>query len=169
MANEIVGEYLTGATLYAILYNDAAQQVWNGSAFAAWVNGNYATYPIAMTEMGASGKYFANLPGGLDANAGYSYDVLVQQGGSPAIGDIAYKCSVGQTGAAPLAAVLTESYAADGAAFTLPQALYMIWSLLANAGIVGTTQTSYKVDSVTTAMTFTLNSASFPTQRLRTT
>ena len=34
MANELVINYPTGATLYAMLF-DATGQIWNGSAFAA--------------------------------------------------------------------------------------------------------------------------------------
>lgn len=170
MANELIGEYSTGATLFAVLYNDTTKRVWNGTTFENWTNGNFANYPISLTEMGASGRYYGNLPASLDANAGYSYDVLVQQGGSPAIGDMAYRCSTGQTGAGPVfSGALTESYAAVGSAFTLPQALYMIWSLLANAGISNVTQTSYKVDGTTAAMTFTFNSSSLPTRRIRAT
>ncbi len=64
---------------------------------------------------------------------------------------------------------LTESYAADGAAFTLSQALYMVWSLLAERFIVSTTLTAKKLDGSTAAMTFTLDSATVPTSQTRAT
>lgn len=61
-------------------------------------------------------------------------------------------------------AALTEAYAADGAAMTLNQAIYMIWSLLAERNASGTTLTTLKLDGATTAMTFTLDAASPSTQ-----
>jgi hypothetical protein len=64
---------------------------------------------------------------------------------------------------------LTEGYAADGAPATLSQILYMILQLLTEKSVVGTTMTVRKLDGTTTAMTFTLNSASAPTTITRTT
>jgi hypothetical protein len=64
---------------------------------------------------------------------------------------------------------LTESYAADGATMTPAQAFYMIWSLLAERGISGTTLTAKKLDGSTTSMTFTLDSATTPTEQTRAT
>jgi hypothetical protein len=54
---------------------------------------------------------------------------------------------------------LTEAYATDGAQFTGAQALYMLWSLLAEATATGSTLTAKKLDG-STAMIFTLNTAS---------
>lgn len=64
---------------------------------------------------------------------------------------------------------LTEGYAAQGAAMTVEQALHMIWSMLADKGIVGTTLTTRKLDGTTAAMTFTLDSASAPKSQARAT
>lgn len=60
-------------------------------------------------------------------------------------------------------AAFTESYAADGAAATLPQILYMILALLSEFSITGTTLTPKKLDGTTPAGTFTLNDATTPT------
>lgn len=38
-------------------FYNAAGQVWNGSAFVAWNDANYATYRVAATETGTSGRY----------------------------------------------------------------------------------------------------------------
>jgi len=65
--------------------------------------------------------------------------------------------------------VVPEGYAADGAAFTPIQALYMLWSLFAERSIVGTTLTAKKLDGSTTSMTFTLDSATTPTSQTRST
>lgn len=62
---------------------------------------------------------------------------------------------------------LTQSYATDGAAATPAQLLYMIWAMLAEKSVSGTTLTVKKLDGSTTAMTFTLNSATDPTSITR--
>lgn len=64
---------------------------------------------------------------------------------------------------------MTEAYATDGTAPTLAQALFMIWSMLAEKAISGTTLTAKKLDGSTTSMTFTLNDASNPTSITRAT
>jgi hypothetical protein len=64
---------------------------------------------------------------------------------------------------------LTEAYANDNATFTPAQALYMLWSALAEFSIATTTITAKKLDGSTTAMTFTLDDASNPTSRTRAT
>ncbi len=63
-----------------------------------------------------------------------------------------------------LTTALTESYAADGSTATLSQLLYMIWSILNELSISGTSATSYKLDGSTSAMTFTLDDATDPTK-----
>lgn len=64
---------------------------------------------------------------------------------------------------------LTESYAADGVAPTVEQALMMIQQMLTEFGISGTTLTVKELDGSTTAATFTLDSASTPTSLTRST
>lgn len=64
---------------------------------------------------------------------------------------------------------LTESYAADGAAFTLAQALYGIHQFLGEHSTSGTTWTVKKRDGSTTANTWTLNDATNPTAITQTT
>ena len=61
----------------------------------------------------------------------------------------------------------TESYASDGAAATPAQLLYMIYCAVGEFSITDTTITGKKVDGSTTAMTWTINSASSPTSRTR--
>lgn len=70
---------------------------------------------------------------------------------------------------AVLTSGLIESYAADGAAFTLAQAQFMIWSFLGEKNISGTTLTAKKLDGITAAMTFTLDSDTAPTSITRAT
>lgn len=68
-----------------------------------------------------------------------------------------------------LARTMTEGYAANAATMTVAQAFHMIWSAIANFSISSTTLTSRKLDHSTTAMTFTLDSATVPTSRNRAT
>ena len=69
----------------------------------------------------------------------------------------------------PWTTTMTEAYAADGAEFTPAQVLYMLWSLIAERSIVGTTLTAKSLDGATSAMTFTLDSATTPTTQTRAT
>ena len=62
---------------------------------------------------------------------------------------------------------MTESYAIDGAAPTLAQALFLIQQTIGDFSISGTTITVKKLDGSTTAATYTLNSATLPTSRTR--
>jgi len=61
-----------------------------------------------------------------------------------------------------LTAALSESYAADGAPASISQILYMILQSLTEKSISSTTMTVKKLDGSTTAMVFTLNSATTP-------
>lgn len=68
-----------------------------------------------------------------------------------------------------LASVLTESYATDGAAPTLTQAVMLILQHLSESSITGTTKTVKQLDGSTTAATFTLDDASSPSSITRAT
>ena len=63
---------------------------------------------------------------------------------------------------------MTESYAADGVAPTLAQALMLIQQRLYDFAISGTALTVKKLDGSTTAATITLDSATAPTSSART-
>lgn len=64
---------------------------------------------------------------------------------------------------------MTESYAADGVAPTLAQALFMLISGNLEFTISGTTITCKKLDGSTTSMTYLLDSSTTPTSRSRAT
>lgn len=64
---------------------------------------------------------------------------------------------------------LVESYAADGVAPTLTQALMLTMQAFSEFSITGTTITVKGLNGLTTAATYTLNSATEPTSRTRTT
>jgi len=71
------------------------------------------------------------------------------------------------TAAAFLTEQMVESYAADGVAPTITQALFLIQQLLSEFVIAAGTYTIYKLDGVTPAATLTLNDATNPTGATR--
>lgn len=62
---------------------------------------------------------------------------------------------------------LTESYAADGTAPTLSQAIFLIQQFLFERSVTGTTTTIKKLDGSTTAATLTLDNGTSPTSITR--
>ncbi len=64
---------------------------------------------------------------------------------------------------------MTETYAADGVAPTLAQAIFLVQQQLGDFAIAGTTITVKKLDGSTTAATFTLDDGTNPTSSTRTT
>jgi hypothetical protein len=74
---------------------------------------------------------------------------------------------VKETANSALYTAMTESYATDGAAATLSQMFYMLWSALCQADVTGTTISCKKLDGTTQSMTFTLDDATLPTSRIR--
>jgi hypothetical protein len=79
---------------------------------------------------------------------------------------------IGTAGAgltAILTTQMTESYAADGTAPTLAQAVFLIQQTIGDFEISGTTITAKKLDGSTTAATYTLDDGTSPTSRTRAT
>ena len=68
-----------------------------------------------------------------------------------------------------LTTALSEAYAADGAAPTLSEAVFLIMQHLSESSISGTTKTVKKLDGSTSAATFTLDDATTPTSITRAT
>jgi hypothetical protein len=62
---------------------------------------------------------------------------------------------------------MTESYAADGTAPTLAQALFISMQNLQDFSFAGTTQTVRRLDGSTTAATYTLDDSAAPTSKTR--
>ena len=101
----------------------------------------------------------ANIPADLDAvlvNTGTTLPAQITALNDVSIADI-------------LASQLTQSYAADGVAPTLSQALFLIQQMLGDFAIAGTTLTVREIDGATTAATFTLDDAVSPTSLTRAT
>ncbi len=69
MAYARIQNTVSGLTVAFVFYN-ATDQAWNGSAYETWVDGNYATYAVAATEIGTSARYRVAIPAGV-VTAGY--------------------------------------------------------------------------------------------------
>ena len=63
---------------------------------------------------------------------------------------------------------MVESYSADGVAPTLAQSLFLTMQNLQDYTYVGTTQTVRRINGTTTAATYTLDNATNPTAKTRT-
>ncbi len=83
MANEIIFAFDKGFTLYARVFN-ASGQVWNGSAFEDWVDGNVGNYDISLTDK-TSGQYIGDFP--TIAAGRYKVNIYDQASANPAIAD----------------------------------------------------------------------------------
>jgi len=94
---------------------------------------------------------------------GDSYGRLGAPSGASVSADIATRATPAQI----LTTALTEAYAADGAAPTLSQLLFLLLAALTEFSISGTTITVKKLDGTTTAAEYTLDSATSPTSRTR--
>lgn len=83
MSNEIPFAFDKDFTLYARVFNSTGQ-VWNGSAFEDWVDGNVGNYDISLTDK-SSGQYIGDFP--TIAAGRYKVNIYEQAGANPAIAD----------------------------------------------------------------------------------
>jgi hypothetical protein len=89
MANELGPIlYSTGASLVAILTNEAGQ-IWDRVAeeWTAAATATFADCTLALTEQGATGRYYASLPVGVDAQG--RYDVVLYLAAASGFADAA--------------------------------------------------------------------------------
>lgn len=109
--------------------------------------------------------------GSVTGNVGGSVASVVGGVGSTVtVGQVTVVSNLDKTGYALSAtgsAALTEDYPADGAAGTLNQMLYAILQNLGDFSITGAVRTVNKLDGVTAAMSYSLNSSVSPTATTR--
>jgi hypothetical protein len=88
MAGELNTFFNGSATIYAIIRDTGdSGEVWNGSSFVAFVNGDIATYDVPLTSRGGD-FYSADFPGGIANGTVCEVGIYEQAGGSPAITDL---------------------------------------------------------------------------------
>jgi hypothetical protein len=136
------------------------------------LNGHTAQTGDSFARIGAAGAGLTDLGGmstGMKAEVNAEVDTaitdasLATQAGLAALNDL----SLAQV-LTLLTTQLTESYAADGVAPTLTQAIMMIHQRLCESDASGTTLTARQLDGATPAGTFTLDDAANPTSINRT-
>lgn len=85
MSNKLFTVANTGSVLYGNLRNSNGE-VWDGTAFVEWSDVDYTDYVINAVEQSTTGFYSIEVPV-IDAGH-YTIDIKVQDGGSPAMGDL---------------------------------------------------------------------------------
>jgi hypothetical protein len=152
-----------GLTLTLKLYAVNGDTLLNGSGDAMTERtNNKGTYTATVTEA-LTGVHEVRLTDANDVTvAKYVTEVLVDDTGT-------YRCHdfTPLTITEILTTQMTESYAADGVAPTLAQALFLIQQTVGDFSVVDTDITVKKIDGVTTAAVFILNDATIPTSRTR--
>ena len=131
---------------------------WPDAAFAA---GSTVILSIKHTSCLTEHLRVEIDPFGAPAGASLAADIAAIEAQTDDIG------AAGAGLTAVLTTQMTESYAADGVAPTLAQAIFAIMSDLMEFSISGTTITAKKLDGSTTAQTFTIDDATNPTSKTR--
>jgi hypothetical protein len=133
------------------------------------VTGSVASVSGAVGSVtGNVGGNVAGSVGSVTGNVGGSVGSVTAEVTPTAASKTGYRLSATGVGDL-LTTALTESYAADGAAPTLSQAIFAIQQMMQERAITTTTLTVKKLDGTTTAMTFTLDDANSPTSITRAT
>lgn len=172
-----VGAMASNTLTAAALATDAVTEIQSGLATAAdlaTVDTVVDSILVDTAEIGAAGAgltalasaaNLATVAGYIDTEVAAIKAKTDNLPASPAAtGDIPSAASIAT---AVHTTQMTESYAADGTAPTLAQALYLVMQSMTEMAISGTTITVKKLDGSTTAATFTLDSATTPTSRTR--
>lgn len=166
---------MTAAAAAADLSAEIADAVWDEATLGHTTAGTFGEQVktdiddilVDTAEIGAAGAGLTNinLP---DQTMNVTGNITGNLSGS--VGSVTtVNDKTGYALSATGSAALTEGYAADGAAPTLNQILYMIWAMLGEKAVSGTTLTTKKLDGTTTSMTFTLDDATSPTSITRAT
>lgn len=82
MANEVQISLQPAQTYYFLIRNTVGQ-IWNGSAFEAYVTANYANYDLALVEQGTASAYYTGSFPATIVPGVYNITVKRQAGGSP--------------------------------------------------------------------------------------
>jgi len=168
--SSIGANVVTAAALASDAVNEIADQVWDEVLLSHTVSGS--TGAGLSAAVAAGDPWSTTLPGSYGAGTagkivGDNVNATISSRASQTSLDTVPTAA--QNFAAVLTTALTESYAADGAAPTLAQAIMLIQQSLHEFAISSTTRTVKKLDGSTTAATFTLDSATAPTSTTRAT
>ncbi len=160
--NELQADWANGGRLDLILDARASQ------SSVDTIDGIVDSILVDTTEIGAAGAGLTALASAANlATVDSTVDAILVDTDTTIPGLIAALNDLAASDI--LTTALTESYAADGAAPTLTQALYLIQQFLYERATSGTTVTVKKLDGSTTAATLTLDSGTTPTSITRST
>jgi hypothetical protein len=153
------GDFTTASSIGKSLYTTGATPGATGGLFIAGTNAaTTITTGLTTTFTGNLTGSVASVTGAVGSVTGAVGSVTGAVGSvTGAVGSVTAAVTVSGTSA------LTESYAAQGAALTLAQALYGINQFLGQHSTSGTVWTVKKRDGSTTAKTYNLDSATTPT------
>lgn len=173
-AGSIAADAITAAKVAADVSAEIADAVWDEDATGHQTGG---TFGQAIGDPGADTTTIYQSVVTDAAGTNVAADIVAIKSDTAAtLADtgtdgvvVAAASKTGYALSATGSAALTEGYAADGAAATLPQLLYMILAMLTEASVSGTTLTAKKLDGTTTAATFTLDDGTNPTSITRAT
>jgi len=158
--NELQADWANGGRLDLILDARASQ------SSVDTIDGIVDSILVDTTEIGAAGAGLTALASAANlATVDSTVDAILVDTDTTIPGLIAALNDLAASDI--LTTALTESYAADGAAPTLTQALYLIQQFLYERATSGTTVTVKKLDGSTTAATLTLNDGTSPTSITR--
>lgn len=124
-------------------------QNYNGNTKVLNVDNTWTTQPDATSQYAILAYHSPATDGGQNVVIGASY--------------------IASIATSVLTTQMTEAYAVNGVAPTLAQAVFALQQGFLEMSIAGTTLTVKKLDRVTPAMTFTLDSATAPSSRTRAT
>jgi hypothetical protein len=87
MSVPIVTQYLSGRTVYAVVWNPATGLFWNKdtAAWESYSQGNWLHYALALTEYISSGIYQAAYPAGIAAGVLSTEFIYQQNGATPVL------------------------------------------------------------------------------------
>ena len=155
----VAGSFAADAITAAKIAADVTTELQSGLATAANLATLQTTADAILVDTGTTldGRIPSALVGGrMDASVG-------AMAANTLTASALATDAVTELVAATLTTVMTESYAADGAAPTLTQAVLLIQQILTELTIASTTGTIKQLDGTTTAATLTYNDATTPT------
>jgi len=162
-AADLLEAATTGATPLPVNVTQISGDATSADNLELYTDGT-TPIPVNVTQISGDSVAADNLEAALDGTGGVTIDAAIEIRSSG--GSAGHNAS--DLVSSMLTTAMTEAYAADGAAPTVAQALLAIQQFLFDKDVSGTTLTVRRLDGTTSAMVFTLDSGSAPTDINRT-
>ena len=137
MANEIWHSYQDGNTLYALIWRQTDDLIYDADAggdnFEAYADASIGTYDIPLSEAGTTGDYYSvDFPSGISAGI-YRVQVMLQAAGAPAV-DTDTPVAQGEIYWSGSAEIAVEAMrGTDGVSLVIPDAAGIAATAITNA------------------------------------